>query len=93
QPNKNFDGQKTTTNTSATSNKEKESPKDSVKKKVKFETSSDSSGDVFEMVERAKTDGVYNNENVFNVNYLDEEEFEEEENLNNNLVEDEMKII
>uniref|UniRef100_A0A915NAT0 Uncharacterized protein n=1 Tax=Meloidogyne javanica TaxID=6303 RepID=A0A915NAT0_MELJA len=61
QPNKNFDGQKTTTNTSATSNKEKESPKDSVKKKVKFETSSDSSGDVFEMVERAKTDGVVKN--------------------------------
>uniref|UniRef100_A0A915NEV7 Uncharacterized protein n=1 Tax=Meloidogyne floridensis TaxID=298350 RepID=A0A915NEV7_9BILA len=39
-------------------NKEKESPKDSGKKKVKFETSSDSSGDDFEMVQSAKNDGV-----------------------------------
>ncbi|CAK5025472.1 unnamed protein product [Meloidogyne enterolobii] len=61
QPNKNFGGQKTTPNTSALS-KEKESPKDSGKKKVKFETSSDSSGDDFEMVGSAKNDGVSKND-------------------------------
>uniref|UniRef100_A0A915M1M5 Uncharacterized protein n=1 Tax=Meloidogyne javanica TaxID=6303 RepID=A0A915M1M5_MELJA len=60
QSNKNFDGQKTTPNMSA--NKEKGSLKDSGKKKVKFETSSDSSGDDFEMVERAKTDGLIKND-------------------------------
>uniref|UniRef100_A0A914M6R0 Candidate secreted effector n=1 Tax=Meloidogyne incognita TaxID=6306 RepID=A0A914M6R0_MELIC len=43
-------------------NKEKESPKDSGKKKVKFETSSDSSGDDFEMVQSAKNDGVIKND-------------------------------
>lgn len=39
-----------------------ESPKDSGKKKVKFETSSDSSGDDFEMVGSAKNDVVIKND-------------------------------
>nr|CAD2196721.1 unnamed protein product [Meloidogyne enterolobii] len=61
QPNENFGGQKITPNTSVLSNKEKESPKDSGKKKVKFETSSDSSV-MIEMVGSAKNDVVIKND-------------------------------
>uniref|UniRef100_A0A915P451 Uncharacterized protein n=1 Tax=Meloidogyne floridensis TaxID=298350 RepID=A0A915P451_9BILA len=60
QSNKSFGG--LTSNMSASSNKEKESLKDSGKKKVKFETSSNYSGDDFEMVGSAKNDGVIKND-------------------------------